>query len=215
MTHFDKDYFERGLQTGKSAYQDYRWIPEVTIPFAQTILSYLQIEYKHRILDFGCAKGYLVKAFREIGAQAYGLDISEYAISNAPADVKPYLLHWDDKAQGLREYLYENQFDWIIAKDVFEHIPRGRLKHILEKSHRYINNMFVIVPLGDQHGYFAEQNNQDPSHVICENEHWWFNLFNNLGFTVVKYANKVTGMKSSYDKIENAHGFFTLKRAKL
>ncbi len=29
---FDKNYFESGPQTNKSLYQNYRWIPELTIP---------------------------------------------------------------------------------------------------------------------------------------------------------------------------------------
>jgi len=42
------------------------------------------------VLDVGCAMGYLVEALREFGVTAYGIDISEYAISQVAEDVKPY-----------------------------------------------------------------------------------------------------------------------------
>ena len=43
------------------------------------------------VLDVGCAKGFLVRHLRKLGVDAWGTDISEYAISTAPADVRPYL----------------------------------------------------------------------------------------------------------------------------
>jgi len=42
-------------------------------------------------LDAGCAMGFLVEALRERGVEAYGVDISEYAISQVHPSVKPYL----------------------------------------------------------------------------------------------------------------------------
>ena len=41
-------------------------------------------------LDAGCAMGFLVEALRERGVEAYGVDISEYAISQVHPSVKPY-----------------------------------------------------------------------------------------------------------------------------
>jgi hypothetical protein len=43
------------------------------------------------VLVLGCAMGYSVKALRGIGCDASGLDISEFALSRAPADVRSYL----------------------------------------------------------------------------------------------------------------------------
>jgi predicted TPR repeat methyltransferase len=38
----------------------------------------------------GCAKGYLVKILREEGMDAWGVEISDYAMSNAPDEVRVY-----------------------------------------------------------------------------------------------------------------------------
>ena len=59
---FDEDYFERGVQLGISGYTNYRWIPELTLPLCETMARYLGISKDDRILDFGCAKGYIVRA---------------------------------------------------------------------------------------------------------------------------------------------------------
>ena len=48
---YDEDYFLHGKQTGKSLYEDYRWIPEATIPMVQVIINYLGIQKTDSILD--------------------------------------------------------------------------------------------------------------------------------------------------------------------
>ena len=35
-SQYDEDYFLRGKQTGKSLYEDYRWLPELTRPMVAT-----------------------------------------------------------------------------------------------------------------------------------------------------------------------------------
>ena len=43
-----------------------------------------------RVLDAGCAMGFLVEALWDRGIQAYGIDISQYAISRVRPDMAPY-----------------------------------------------------------------------------------------------------------------------------
>src|SRR4051794_39820567 len=40
------------------------------------------------VLDAGCAMGFLVEALRERGVDAYGIDISSYAIANVHESVR-------------------------------------------------------------------------------------------------------------------------------
>ncbi len=73
---YDADYFLRGKATGKSLYEDYRWMPGLTIPMVRSMISHLGIANADMVLDFGCARGYVVRAFRELGYLAYGYDTS-------------------------------------------------------------------------------------------------------------------------------------------
>ena len=84
---YDEDYFENGIKTGKSCYENYRWLPELTIPMAMTIIDLLKIQRFETVLDFGCAKGYLVKAFKLLYRNAFGVDASPYAIANCDSEV--------------------------------------------------------------------------------------------------------------------------------
>ena len=55
---FDKSYYESGPQSEKSLYQNFRWIPELTIPLnAHHIVQSMGIMHDQTVMDFGCAKG--------------------------------------------------------------------------------------------------------------------------------------------------------------
>src|SRR5437899_10358722 len=42
------------------------------------------------VLDVGCAKGFLVEALRDRGVEAFGIDVSGYAIGEVRSDVRSF-----------------------------------------------------------------------------------------------------------------------------
>ena len=86
---FGKDYFDGDRQYGYGGYKyDGRWRP-----FAERLIAHYGLKTGDKVLDIGCAKGFLVHDFRQAlpGLEAIGLDVSDYAIANAMPDVKPFL----------------------------------------------------------------------------------------------------------------------------
>ena len=203
---FDKDYFQSGLETGKSNFQNYRWLPELTMSLAMTLIDKLNIKKDYHILDFGCALGFLVKAFRLLHREAWGVDISEYAIRNADPVIKRYC-HHASKLQGL-----PSQFDVCIAKDVFEHMILTDLQNLLTNFFFYhTTTLFVVVPLGRRGKYVAPANDLDKSHIICEDLKWWRDLFEQSGWDIKEESYKIEGIKDAYyEKYPKSHGFFIL-----
>lgn len=202
---FDEDYYQRGLETGKSCYQLYRWLPELTIPMVMRMIDYLHIRPEHSILDFGCALGYTVKAFRLLHRQAWGIDISKYAIANVDVSVKEFCFLSDKPIAA------PSHFDFCIAKDVLEHIAYSCVGSELRKIDSRM--IFAIIPLGKDGKYHSPVNNLDQSHIICENVDWWINTFNDNGWELINFAYKVDGIKESHYKLHpQSHGFIWGKR---
>lgn len=188
---YDESYYERGIETGKSNFQNYRWIPELTIPMAMTIIDFLQIKTGESVLDYGCAKMYFVKALRMLHRDAYGYDISDYALSKADEDTKPYIL--------TRKQVFSRGFDYVICKDVLEHISVEDLKPLLSTLN--VTTVFTVVPLGRAGKYIASANDRDITHIICEPVQWWLNLFHDCGWSICCYAStEFKGIKDSYPK---------------
>ena len=206
---YDEDYFQYGLESGKSGYSRYRWMPEETCSMAMAMIDYLGIKPEHKILDFGCAFGYLVKAFRILKRRAWGVDISEYAIGNAEWGIARYLSF---SCNELMYFWGIGKFDFCIAKDVFEHIPLGNLSCFLGELKA--DKLFAIIPLGDEAGYWAPLNNLDESHVVCETDKWWKDFFKEHRWELLDFNFKLPGIKDSWQRWPKAHGFFLLRRGK-
>ncbi len=80
---YEEDYFDGDRKYGYGGYyKDDRWY-QVAID----IISHYDLRNDQRILDVGCAKGYLVEELWQLGQDAYGIDISRYAVKNCSVDM--------------------------------------------------------------------------------------------------------------------------------
>lgn len=206
---YNKDYFENGIEKEISLYANYRWLPELTIPFCFSLIEKLNIKETDTILDFGCAKGYTVKGLRLLYRQAWGCDISEYAISQSPTEIKKYLIHLQDSEDLLD---LNNKFNWVISKDVFEHIPYNNIGNTLKKINRICDNLFCAVPLAENHKYIIPDYEKDITHVIRENIEWWSDLFVSHNFEIKESSYNMPHMKDNWKNWEKGNGFFVLKK---
>ena len=203
---YDANYYLYGVESGRSNYSNYRWLPEMTLSLAMTMIDFLDIKKDQTILDYGCALGYLVKAFRLLHRQAWGVDTSSFAIENLDPAVRKYCFLLDGNI--VKECPVT--FDLCIAKDVFEHIKKGDLLSVV--NHIPARKMFVIVPLGENNKYFAPANNMDITHIICEDLDWWNSVFENA-WQIKWKGYRVDGIKEPYYKnYPKAHGFLVLDR---
>lgn len=87
---FGREYFDGTREQGYGGYRyDGRWVA-----VARRAIAHWRLKPGDRVLDIGCAKGFLVKDLRDAlpGLKAFGMDISEYALENAHPDARPYLL---------------------------------------------------------------------------------------------------------------------------
>ena len=71
------------------------------------------------LLDAGCAKGFLVECLRNEGVNAFGIDTSEYAISNAYELIKDYC-----RVASISDPL-DSKYDVIISIEVLEHMEKS------------------------------------------------------------------------------------------
>ena len=199
---FDKDYYEDGPATGKSLYQNFRWIPELTIPLAHHLAIRCNFKHDDLILDYGCAKGFVVKALRMLNYDAYGMDISEYAISQAPKEIEEYV-----------ELITSGQtisrlYDWIITKDTLEHIPYSELDLQLENLASSSRNIFIMVPLGDGQKYNIAAYELDITHHIREDLNWWGSKLEKAGFEVVTATHNMGLFKENWQSHKEGNGLF-------
>lgn len=208
---YDKDYFENGIEKGLSCYTNYKWLPENTIMMAMTIIDYLRInpDPNFSILDFGCAKGFLVKALRLLRRNAWGCDISKYAINSSDNDTRKYLKIMENNVTIPWK---DNSFDLIIAKDVLEHIEPTQINSLLEEMRSKGKTLFAVIPLGDGEKYNVPAYDKDVTHKIAKDKEWWENTFKETGWKLVEFKNLISGIKDNWNSFSDGNGFFVLER---
>jgi SAM-dependent methyltransferase len=177
IDRFGEGYFERGEGSG---YVNYSWRPDLIWPRVQAIIQATAVQPPNKILDFGCAKGFYVRCLRREGFEAFGFDVSPYALSHAPEDVRPFLSLRSEK--GLSVF-NDKEFDLTIAKDVLEHLPADELEETIQGLCRISRKLIVTVPIcGADRRYIDEGDELDVTHSIRFMLKEWMDLLGATAF---------------------------------
>ena len=135
---FGREYFDGDRTTGYGGYRyDGRWIP-----IAERIRDEYGLTAGHRVLDIGCAKGFLMQDMIQVipGIEIFGLDISEYALTQATEKVQTCVV------QGTAQHLpfNDNAFDLVLSINTLHNLPRDACIEALQevervsRGHRYV-----------------------------------------------------------------------------
>ncbi|MCB1134724.1 MAG: class I SAM-dependent methyltransferase [Chlamydiia bacterium] len=127
---FDFEFFDGDRIYGYGGYRyDGRWLK-----VAQRMIERYQLKPDARILDIGCAKGFLLHDFQLLlpECKVAGIDVSEYAIRRALDEVKPYL------TVGCATSLpyADDSFDLVISINTIHNLPRAQLVTALKEIMR-------------------------------------------------------------------------------
>jgi 2-polyprenyl-3-methyl-5-hydroxy-6-metoxy-1,4-benzoquinol methylase len=172
---YDADYFESGM---KSNWTDgYRWNSFAGL--FRDMASYVTgiFPCSESFLDAGCAKGFLVKSLRAAGKQAWGFDVSPWALANSEAEVRPYL-----RLAAAEEVWYDREFDALLAFDLLAHLSEAQIRSFLCNSREWTRTgLLAVIPTYDQPGAESPDDN-DLSHVTRQTRTWWHERFLDCGW---------------------------------
>lgn len=212
---FGENYYLRGIESGLSNYVDYSWKPQVTIPCVQRMMAFLGAVPNESVFDWGCARGFYVRALRELGFHAWGYDISEWAIINCDPTVSDYVSNIEPLAITV---------DWVVSKDCLEHIPFARLPVVVQKILKLCKKgALIVVPLcadahnGQAGAFINPRDNADSTHVICWTLTEWVKFIQSeidladAPFTV-QGGYKLPGVKTAADPYPCSCAFLTIRR---
>jgi hypothetical protein len=141
-------------------------------PFFQGIAKKIIDSFSPKtVLDVGCAWGYLVEALRDLGVEAYGVDISSYAISKVREDIKPYCTV-GSVTDSLPES-FPKRYDILITIEMIEHLHEEECMAAIEKLCNYSDKILISSSSDDI---------TEPTHFNVQQAEYWVKRFAKFGF---------------------------------
>ena len=134
-----------------------------------------------KILDIGCGMGNLIKAALYYEVEAYGCDMSVYAIDNAPKECKGKL-----RVGEIAKIPFPDKFaDLVICYDVLEHLNENEVSQAINELKR-VSSKWILASVC----FIGDPNYPlDPSHKTYKSRTWWEHHFKKQGMKIYEVPN--------------------------
>ncbi|MDQ5877510.1 MAG: hypothetical protein QG638_241 [Pseudomonadota bacterium] len=128
---FGHDFFDGDRRHG---YGGFNYHPRFWQPVIPALQAHFGLRAGSRLLDIGCAKGFMLHDMAELipGIELAGIDVSTYAIDHAIADMRPYL----QAACATALPFPDQSFDVVIAINTLHNLEREQLIQALREIER-------------------------------------------------------------------------------
>lgn len=190
--HYNKAYFTGGKRYRDSAgrEQTYHGPSLVWEGFQSVADALAQILPKGSLLDVGCSAGDLTRRMLNHGYDAYGVDISQYAIDNCHPDMRERLSVADISTAPS----VGGPFDCLISTDLLEHIYLEDLdktfQWMLDNTKKWF---FFLVAVADGEEFVHTKGVEIPErwqmtaisgHIHVRRWQWWARYFGQKGLKI-------------------------------
>ena len=176
---FDKEFFDGDRKNG---YGGYYYNSKFWTEVVKDLNNFYKLKNGSKILDIGCGKGFMLFDFMKLNPNFVleGIDISDYAITNAIPEVKKFLKVGDAKSLPY----VNNSFDLVISINTTHNLEINQCKKALSEMERVSRkDKYLIV---DAYSNEIEKDrifawNLTAKTILSTNE--WINLFEEAGYT--------------------------------
>ena len=176
---FDKEFFDGDRKNG---YGGYYYNSKFWSEVVKDLNNFYKLKSGSKILDIGCGKGFMLFDFMKLNPNFVleGIDISDYAITNAVPEVKKFLKVGDAKSLPYED----NSFDLVISINTTHNLEINQCKKALSEMERVSRkDKYLIV---DAYSNEIEKDrifawNLTAKTILSTNE--WISLFEEAGYT--------------------------------
>ena len=176
---FGEAYFDGPRTYGYGGYKyDGRWLP-----VARDVIAHYGLKPGMRVLDIGCAKGFLVRDLMAVcpGLEVFGIDISDYAVRHCHGDVVGRL----HVGNCLSLPFPDQSFDLVLAINVIHNLDREGVVAALREIIRVSCSKRNFIQVDSYHT--DEQRRLFEDWVLTARFHdypeGWFKVFGEAGYT--------------------------------
>jgi len=118
-------------------------------------------------LELGCANGIAVEALRNLGVEAYGIDLAKDILPD-----KPY--YFAGNVANIEWPITE----LVHSSDILEHLTDKEIDIVLDKCSVTQNMFHSISTSFDEYGDITWLKDMDKGHIAMHSPSWWLKKFN-------------------------------------
>jgi 2-polyprenyl-3-methyl-5-hydroxy-6-metoxy-1,4-benzoquinol methylase len=177
--NFGKEFFDGNRNQG---YGGFYYSPRFWEPVIPTFQKYWNLDSSSSLLDVGCAKGFMIHDLMKgiPGVKVQGIDISEYAISNAMDNVKPLV----QVANAVNLPFPEDSFDVVISINTIHNLNKTECALALKEIERVSKGKSFITVDAYRNDVEKERMyawNLTAKTIMSVEE--WISFFDEVGYT--------------------------------
>ncbi len=176
---FPKEYFDGTRRQGLGGYH---YDPRFWTPVVEDMAAHYGLNEHSSILDVGCAKGFMLHDFTRVvpGITIAGIDISDYALSQAQKEVRPFLARASCDALPFPD----NSFDLVVSIATIHNLDIDGVKRSLKEIMRVTRKHAFIKVNGARNE--EEKRAFDRWNIVARTSLYvdqWHAIFEQVGYT--------------------------------
>lgn len=181
-SYYDATYFQDGRKKG-TVYCNYLETARTSGTYKGIANRIVDIFRPRRCLEIGCATGVIVKHINDLGYEAHGIDVSEWAVNQRE--------HANVTLAGAESLPFAgDEFDLVFSCHSLEHIPFEKkdaafleMTRVCPRGVQF--HMLPIIGMGPYSGdpqLVVEGLRQDPTHNLLFDKDWWLSEWGRSGW---------------------------------
>lgn len=131
-----------------------------------------------RVLDVGCAMGHYIAELRKNNIEAFGIDVSEYAINNSLEPIKQFISQIDLISEDLP--FSDEFFDLVICLETLEHIPLSKLENVINRIQKVLTKTGIMI-ISTPNPELSERWRNDLTHINIHDWKTWKSILRKYG----------------------------------
>ena len=204
--YVQREYWTTGKISGyKNFHIDWHWNDRLVDALEQVY----DFQNK-RILDLGCAYGQVVASMIKREYDAFGIDLSDFAIAEGHKEYSPLKAKTiQGSIHDLKSYASKS-FNFLYSNQVFEHVPSDVCSQLAIETFRVAQPGAIlwsglVLDMGNKfqpEGFNPED--PDKTHINIRPKIWWNDIFTKAGWII----DNVFDQSFRKHKLSDGYSFF-------
>jgi SAM-dependent methyltransferase len=179
LQKFPKEYFDGKREHG---YGGYYYNPKFFRKIVKAMIKYYKLDNTSKILDIGCAKGFMMYEFKKAlpDCEVRGIDISRYCKLHAVKKIKKYI-----KVGTCKKLPYPDKyFDFVVSISTIHNLTINGIKKSLKEIVRVAKkNSFIRIKA---YKNLKEKKKIDEWNIVAKSnlsQNKWLKIFNETNYS--------------------------------